>query len=119
MLPQQILLLCLHLVTFSISRPRIQMKFYFVYSLKVRFHLVTQFNSSSFMNFECTPSQPKQSPYFKIHGASSMKQAFERGKCYLQRSRKQTLKIHSHVIFTCIITLCNRNSSYKFHKTLK
>ena len=43
-----------------------------------------QFNSSSFMNFECTPSQPKQLPYFKfIHGASSMKQAFERGKCYL------------------------------------
>ena len=33
----------------------------------VRFHQATQFNSS-FMNFECIPSQPKQSPYFKFMG---------------------------------------------------
>ena len=37
-----------------------------IVKLRVRFHQATQFNSSSFMNFECTPSQSKQSQYFKF-----------------------------------------------------
>ena len=73
-------------------------------SLRVRFHQATQFNSSAFMNFECTPSQPKQSLYFKFMGIQYETSLRAREMILTTCNIKPTLKIHLHVIITCIIT---------------